>query len=107
MTNGVKYTFRLIKRHIRVLPDRVKRGYDVKYTFRLFKRHIRVLPDRVKRGYGAKYTFRLFQRHIRVLLDRVKCGYGVKCSRVFSIYLAMFRPAPDTVTGTNGTNFEL
>jgi hypothetical protein len=38
----------------------------VKYTFRLFKRHIRVLPDRVKvtvkRGYGAKYTFRLFKR---------------------------------------------
>jgi hypothetical protein len=52
------------KHHIRVLPDRVKRGYGVKYTFRLFKRHIRVLPDRVKRGYGVKYTFRLFKRHI-------------------------------------------
>jgi hypothetical protein len=48
------------------------------------KRHIRVLPDRVKRGYGVKYTFRLIKRHIRrilgcVQLSRVRmCPMGLK-----------------------------
>ena len=48
------------KPQIRVLPNRVKRGYGVKYTFRVFKRHIRVLPQSSKMWNGVKYTFRLF-----------------------------------------------
>ena len=48
------------KCHIRILPNRVKRGYGVKYTFRVFKCHIRVLSSQVKRGYDVKYTFRIF-----------------------------------------------
>jgi hypothetical protein len=62
-----------------VLPDRVKRGYGVKYTFRLIKRHIRVLPVRVKRGYDVKYTFRLFKRHIRRILGCVQLNRVRMC----------------------------
>ena len=57
----------MFKHHIRVLPNRVKRGYGAKYTFWLFKRHIRVLPDREKRGYGVNILFGSKPRNISTL----------------------------------------
>jgi hypothetical protein len=40
---------------------------DLFFSKTCFKHHIRVLPDRVKRGYGVKYTFRLIKRHIELM----------------------------------------
>ena len=41
--------------YIRVLPDRVKRGYAFERAEKYILHHIRVLPDRVKRGYAFNF----------------------------------------------------
>jgi hypothetical protein len=63
--------------NIRVLPDRVKRGYAFERAEKYILHHIRVLPDWVKRGYAFERAEKHILHHIRVLPDQVKRGYEV------------------------------